>query len=440
MNMSTTSLPVSDADKLHQSASQNVLFVHLGDDWIRGSERCLLDLLTHLDTRQFKPVLWCNSPLLAQAAAELEIPTICQNFTIIGGEQLPRWDWQGFYRQVNQGIELVNRYNIDVIHANGGAPCQWLNRVARACDKPLITHLHSRYPLWQRWLFGLHQVDRVIGVSSPVTQQLEGDGMAKQRLSVVANGIDIDKLRAEPVQSLRGMLGLSDGTFVMVGVGSLIARKGFDRSILSCHDLIREGYDVHLVIIGEGPYRSTLEQQIDDLDIAKHVTLMGEQSNVVGWLRGGCDLLLSTAREEAFGLVLLEAACACVAVAAARVGGVDEVIVHGQTGLLHSPDNPQELMHQLKLLIDNRPLRLQLAAAGRARLNAHFSIEANIGRLSMHYRQLAGTYKSNVSKRRALRGTSRLHLFGAVLRSESWRKLLSKKTIPTGVGAAHHGH
>ncbi|WP_280205794.1 hypothetical protein [Aeromonas veronii] len=46
-----------------------VLLVHYGEDWIRGSERCLLDLLAHLDRSRFTPLLWCNSPTLAAEAA-----------------------------------------------------------------------------------------------------------------------------------------------------------------------------------------------------------------------------------------------------------------------------------------------------------------------------------------------------------------------------------
>ncbi|PSW05760.1 glycosyltransferase [Photobacterium lipolyticum] len=409
---------------------KNILFVHYGEGWIRGSERCLLDLLTFLDSRNYRPVLWCNSEVLKKEAEELNIPTICQPFPLLFAEQPPRFNCIGFYQLVRQGMGLVKQYNIDLIHANSGAPCQWLNWVARACQLPLVAHIHSRYPLWQRWVLGLHQVDHVIGVSHPVIEQLRGDGMAESKLSVIANGVAIQNLSQQPVVDLRQKLHLSPGTFLIAAVGSLIFRKGFDIAIEACAALEKQGVDLHLVIIGEGEQRANLEQQLSELKLEHRVTLLGEQPDVVGHLKGGCDLLLSTAREEVFGLVLLEAALAGVAVAAPRVGGIPEVIVDRQTGLLHQPGDVDELVSHLKALMLAPELRVQLAAASYERLQVQFSIQANVFKVTAQYEQLITAYSNHalINTDIKSRGTSWFNLLRSIAHSDIWQKYWPKRS------------
>lgn len=411
----------------HLERQTRILFVHYGDDWIRGSERCLLDLLATLDKQRYHPLLWCNSPVLAAAAEQINIETHCQPMSLLLSDRVPRFDTSGFYRQVRQGVALVKKHKIDLIHANSGAPCQWLNWVARACHLPLLTHLHSRYPLWQRWLFGLHQVDLAVGVSHPVIEQLREDGMAEERLAVVANGIDIQSLSRQQVVNVRCMLNLPPETLVIAAVGSLIYRKGFDIAIAACAELVKKGVDFHLVIIGEGEQRAELEQKITALKLNRRVTLLGECSGVVGFLKGGCDVLLSTAREEVFGLVLLEAALARVPVLAPSVGGIPEVIVDRQTGLLHQAGNVKQLTEQLIELISEPQLRSQLADAGYASLQAQFSIQHNVSALTACYDRLTAGSLVRVSRR----GTSRWNLVRSLARSRFWHKCWGKSSAVT---------
>ena len=123
-----------------------ILFTHYGDEWIRGSERCLLDLLKHIDRTRFRPVAWCNSRTMADELRHLDIPVIQSEFPLLFGWQQPHYSFSKFYKLVRQGIDLVDKYDVNLVHANSGAPNQWLNLIARARGIPLVAHLHSRYP------------------------------------------------------------------------------------------------------------------------------------------------------------------------------------------------------------------------------------------------------------------------------------------------------
>ena len=85
----------------HQPASPStVLFTHYGDNWIRGSERFLLDLLSHLDSSRFRPIVWCNSEIMANEVRHLDVPLIQSEFPLLFGWQRPRCAFNAFYHLV----------------------------------------------------------------------------------------------------------------------------------------------------------------------------------------------------------------------------------------------------------------------------------------------------------------------------------------------------
>lgn len=366
----------------------SVLFTHFGDDWIRGSERCLLDLLSHLDRRRFHPLVWCNSPAMARAVEALGIRVYRSDFSLLLGWSRPRLDVRAFYRQVRQGIALVDEHRIQLLHANSGAPSQWLNFVARARRIPLLTHLHARYPLRDRITLGLHQASFSVGVSQPVVDNLLQDGIARQRTRLIPNGIDIQRLRSAPCVDLRARLKLQAGDFLLASTGSLIERKGMDLLIRAVERLLAQGVPAHLAVIGDGPERERLVRLAERLGIAGHVHFLGEQANVMGLLKGNADVFVSGAREEVFGLVLAEAGAASLPVVAPRVGGIPEVVEHGVTGLLVEPESPGQIAQALQGLFASPHTRARMGEAGRLRVQQLFTIERNVRQFEALYQQL----------------------------------------------------
>ncbi len=365
-----------------------ILFTHYGDDWIRGSERCLLDLLTHIDRNQFNPIVWCNSSVMAEQVRCIGIQVIQSDFPLLLGWHSPRFSLTAFLNLVKQGIKLVDVHNIRLIHANSGAPNQWLNLVARARHIPLLSHLHSSYPMCDRVTLGLHQVAMTVGVSQPVIKQLLEDGMSSERTCVIANGIDTVRLDQQPCVDLRKMLNLSKQSFLIATTASLIYRKGIDLLISAVYQLIKRGVPAHLVVIGDGPERLCLQQQIQQLGLQKKVYLIGERPDVAGLLRGGVDLFVSVAREEAFGLVLAEASLAQLAVIAPAVGGIPDVVVDGETGKLITAEDVTALTHAMCELYLLPIKRIKMGKAGRRHVLNNFTIQHNVHKFEQLYNNL----------------------------------------------------
>lgn len=367
---------------------KTILYTHYGDEWIRGSERCLLDLLSHLNRKHFKPVVWCNSTIMASEVRRLDIPVIQSEFPLLPELPRPLSSVKSYYNLVIQGIQLVDTYNVDLIHVNSGAPSQWLNLVARARQLPLLTHLHSFYPLRDRVMLGLHHLAMVVGVSQSVINQLLQDGVPSDSCCVIPNGIDTLSLDNQPRCKLRRMLGLNKNDFLIITAGSLIYRKGFDLIINSVRQLINMGIPAQLIIIGDGPERANLLQQSQKLNIKNRVHFLGEQSNVSGLLHGGADLFVSAAREEAFGLVLAEASLAGLAVIAPDIGSIQDIIINEETGKLFPAENVTELTQKIFQLFLSAERRFDMGVAGRQHIINHFTIQHNVQKFEQLYNRM----------------------------------------------------
>jgi len=355
----------------------NILFTHYGDNWIRGSERCLLDLLRHINRRQFHPIVWCNSPLMLAEVRALGITAYLSDFPLLLNWSAPRFNIVAFAALIKKGIKLVNRHQVQLLHANSAAPNQWLNFVARICRIPLLAHLHSSYQLRDCISLGLHQVPMLVGVSQPVIDSLSTNGVDTSRCQVIANGIDSKRLESQPNINLREQLGLSSNDFLIATTASLIKRKGIDLIIDATNQLYQQGVPIHLVVIGDGEERPLLEQQIKRLHLVNRVSLLGEQANVVGLLRDCVDVFVSAAHEEVFGLALAEASLVGLPVVSTAIGATN-VIKHNETGFLVESNNSSALAKALNTLYRNPKLRLFFASNGRKNIIKNFTIDRYI--------------------------------------------------------------
>lgn len=369
----------------------NLLIVHYGEDWIRGSEVMLVELLDGLDTR-YKRFLWTNNPSLAQQVASKGIhveftpfPTLCSLYP-----KKRKLDLGTAISLYQRGRALISEHNIDLIHVSSGAPCLWMTLVAHQSQTPILAHLHCPYPLHDRLTLGLHAVPTTLCVSQAAAKPLLDEGYSLQRMHIIHNGVTDPDLHSIPSMDIRAHLGLEPKAKVLLSVGSLIARKGFDRLITAISTLNQQGISHHLVIIGEGPERQNLVAFARAANVEHLVHLVGEQNNVPRWLRSGVDIFISGARSEAFGLVLVEAALAKLPIIAPSTGGIVEVIGHQHTGLLYPNDQQaiEKICQHVNCLSNNPVYALRLAIRARNHAKQHFSIEKNIEQIEHVYQQL----------------------------------------------------
>lgn len=179
---------------------------------------------------------------------------------------------------------------------------------------------------------------------------------------------------------IRARLGL-EGKKVLLSVGRLMPRKGFDRLIRLLPELRKSCGDVMLVIAGAGPEERTLRQDAQRSGIDTHIRfLVAPDGDALAAAYRAADVFALAVRGskedvEGFGIVFLEAALFGLASVSSRVGGVPEAVVDGVTGLLVDADSDGELFAALKRLLDDPAEAKRLGEAGRVRAERDFAWE-----------------------------------------------------------------
>lgn len=171
-------------------------------------------------------------------------------------------------------------------------------------------------------------------------------------------------------------------------VGRLEARKGIDLLLSIAPDVLRQFPNVQLDVVGNdqlpGPngitYRQAFESQDLPPDIAQRIVFHGEVEGK--HLRGfykSCDVFVAPSRYESFGIVFVEAMMFAKPVIGCRAGGMLEIIVDGETGLLAEPGDAASLRDTLTRLIFDADLRARMGRAGRLRYETQFEKVRMVG-------------------------------------------------------------
>jgi glycosyltransferase involved in cell wall biosynthesis len=261
----------------------------------------------------------------------------------------------------------------DLVHLHTGRAA-WLGGWgARLAGIPAISTRRMDRPLRQgfktRWIYG-KLTSRVAAISPSVAESLREGGVDPRRIVVIPSAID--RSRVAPVrgrEAVRAELGIGESESLLLAVGALVRRKGFDVLLDALQQVTRApgSPSVRLVVAGEGPERSALQDQIRSLGLEASARLLGARTGVAELL-AGCDVFVMPSRQEGLGIAALEALAASRPIVASRVGGLGEVLVHEQCALLVPPEDPGALAQGLLRLLGDGELRARLAAAGPQRL------------------------------------------------------------------------
>ncbi|HHF2952055.1 glycosyltransferase [Vibrio diabolicus] len=362
---------------------KRILYVHYGDNWIRGSEVVLLDLISGIDRDKFEPFVWSNCQPLIDKCQSLGVEAEHSVFNLVGGWSAPRWDISGWNSLIKQGSALIEKHNIDLVHVNSGGPCQWMCLAARMNHIPLVTQLHCHYTLRDRFSLGLHLSPKLICVSKDVGREIIQDGYPEDQLYVVHNGVSLQD--SDTPIDIKTHLGIPPQAFTFLSVGSLIKRKGFDRLIRAMRMHNYHHDNPHLVIVGDGEERETLQQLASDLGIQDRVHFVGEKSNAGAWMSGNADAFISGAYEEAFGLVLGEAALAQLPIVAPKTGGIPELFEHNHSALLYQNRGMASLLNAIQQVMQDAALRNKLAENAYLHASQNLTTAASISAIERIY-------------------------------------------------------
>jgi len=221
-------------------------------------------------------------------------------------------------------------------------------------------------------------------------------GAPQERFVIIPNGVDTDHFApAEDKQMLRTTLGLPPDACIVGLVAYFKPVKNLPLFVEVASRLVQSQNGFHFVLVGDGSERERIEQEIRARRLEAHFTLPGACNDPREWHQA-FDVLLLTSHSEALPVAILEANSCGVPAVATRVGGVPDVLLHGETGFVAPPDDADALTQFVALLARDETKRRAMGAAARQWVEQNFSHHVMVARYAQLFRSLHGKSKGDM--------------------------------------------
>jgi phosphatidylinositol alpha-1,6-mannosyltransferase len=224
--------------------------------------------------------------------------------------------------------------------------------------------------------FTYRHADHVVANSEFTRDELIKLGVMPDSITLIYPGVDIGRFRPDlPCDDLKGAIGLTASQKLILSVGRLSRRKGFDMVIRSLPELLRKGVDVRYALIGVGEDWDYLANLAREMGVSDRVHMLGHvpPEDLPRWYNA-CDVFAMPNREingdtEGFGMVFIEAAACGRPSIAGSVGGTGAAVLDGVTGYrVNGAERGEVESTLLKTLVDaDRNRSLGALALDRAR-------------------------------------------------------------------------
>ncbi|MFK5979965.1 MAG: glycosyltransferase, partial [Rhizobiaceae bacterium] len=231
----------------------------------------------------------------------------------------------------------------------------------------------------------------ILGNSRRVVEQLECEGVEKNRLGLIYNGVDLEKFDSETVegQNIRHSLNLDDKALVITIIANLIPYKGHS-DLLEALALVANEMPLNwaLIVVGrDDGIGNDLMAQAKALGIADNVHFLGLRQDVASILQAS-NIGVLCSHEEGFSNALLEGMAAKLPMVVTDAGGNGEAVIDGVTGKVVPISDPEALGSAILQLVTDPSLAKKMGIAGRKRIEQQFSLGSCVDRYEEFYRSL----------------------------------------------------
>jgi glycosyltransferase involved in cell wall biosynthesis len=304
--------------------------------------------------------------------------------------------------------KLMRSGQYDLVHTHG-LKAALLTALARQTSKslPSVVTLHNALPEHgSRWRdsflhWALTSVDALVVVSQAQERDICLRKLVEPaRIATIPNGIALPPskcLSQTERDATRASLGVSPDDCLVVTVARLLAAKGIGDLIQAAY-LLHEQPRLRFAVVGDGPDRSHFTTLAASLGVTSSVSLLGYRHDVAQLLQVA-DLFVLPSHSEGTPLSILEAMAARCAVVATDVGGIPEIVEDGQTGYLIPARHAEAIAGAVAHLAADPARRRALGEAGRQRVEAHFTQERMLTKLSSLYQSLLSSPQTRLPSR-----------------------------------------
>jgi glycosyltransferase involved in cell wall biosynthesis/SAM-dependent methyltransferase len=302
-------------------------------------------------------------------------------------------------------IRAVRAFRPDIVHTHT-AKAGMLGRIAALMGpgpRPVIVHTFHGHVL--RGYFGRLKTgvfralerllarisDRLIGVSTATVDELVELGIApRSKFAVVPLGLELGAFLAvdpEPEPAIREELGAGAEDVLFTYTGRLAPIKRADTMLRALAIAVGEGAPIKVVVVGDGTIRSEIEQLARDQGCDGSVRFLGYRRDLPE-IAAGSDAALLTSDSEGTPVALIEAAAAGRPAVSTSVGGVSDIVIEGETGLLADAGDEVAIATAMTRLAGDRELRRRMGGRAREHVAARFGAERLLDDIDGLYTEL----------------------------------------------------
>ena len=302
-------------------------------------------------------------------------------------------------------VRELRRDRPDVVHIHG-LRANIIGRIAAALARvPVVISGQVSTDDWRRWYHVA--ADRLTSplVSCYMTNSeavrrafLKREKLAPERVITIHNGIDVDRYVVECGlrDRLRRQWQIEPDETLFLMIANVRPAKDHTGLLAAVEQLTQTETGFKVGLIGEDYSEGNLQAEIEKRGLETMVTYLGHQPDAAR-LWPAADVALLCSHWEGFPFSLLEAMATGLPVVATRVGGVDELVHHGTTGLVVPPGEPEAFCKAMRELLLHPRRREQMGSAGRDRVLNEFSLDVMLTRLSDLYQTARRVEKGDCS-------------------------------------------
>jgi glycosyltransferase involved in cell wall biosynthesis len=345
-----------------------------------GAERVAVEVAAALDRERWNPfvVVTRTDGPLAQILDDAQV-----RYRILGKERrFERAAWRALVEDVDAA---------DLVHSHKMGSNIWAAAAGRRTGTPVVGHEHNfssssgvaRKLLDKYWI--APRIETLICVSESVARTIRDHGVQEQKIRVIPNGVRLQGvINRSPA---RAELGVDDGDFIIGIVGRLRPEKAQDVLIAAVEVLRDRGVNVRAVIVGDGPCRSALEDQVDGARLQDRVIFAGEHTNA-SRLAKAFDVGVISSHWEGLPLAALEIMAAGVPLVSTDVGGLSDLL-SGGVGRLVPPNDPVAMADSLEVLRNmSTTQRDAQGLLGQERVRGEYQFSTMVERITSVYEEV----------------------------------------------------
>ena len=294
-------------------------------------------------------------------------------------------------RFIRQIVEL----NPSAIWTNSVKSLLFLNFSWRLRKYPMIMYAHTWFKREElsaldRWL--IKKADAVFAVSNATAQALQSWGVKRDKIFIVYHAIDFDQIRVNSKTRISSPLPGQDKNLKLLVPGQLVRTKGQHAAIEVARILKEKDFDFVMWVVGDQKvgdenYSVLLQELINRYQLQQNAFLLGWRDDMAALMKLSQFVIVPT-HTEGLGKVIEEAMLLMRPVISTPAGGVTDLIIDGQTGLLGPIDDAKAIVRNLEKLISEETLASQIRKEANKNLCEKFCIEKHVALVSSAFEQI----------------------------------------------------